>query len=47
MKVQQWSSFVEDVVYKPGSLADVIKDLAAFLMPRAKTARELEQDKVA
>jgi hypothetical protein len=43
--IQQWNSFVEDVAYKPGSLADVIKDLAAFLMPRAKAARELEQGK--
>ena len=43
LKVQQWNSFVEDVAYKPGSLSDVIKDLAAFLMPRAKAARELEQ----
>jgi predicted nucleotidyltransferase component of viral defense system len=44
-KVQQWNSFVEDVNFKPGPLADVIKDLAAFLMPHAKTARELEKGK--
>lgn len=40
LKIQQWNSFVEDVAYKPGSLADVVKDLAAFLMPKAQAARE-------
>jgi predicted nucleotidyltransferase component of viral defense system len=44
LKIQQWNSFVEDVAYKPGSLADVIKDLATFLMPRAEAAREFNQD---
>jgi len=39
MKVQQWNSFVEDVAYKPGELKDVVKDLAAFLMPHAAAAR--------
>jgi hypothetical protein len=36
---------VEDVNFQPGALGDVIKDLAAFLMPHAKTARELEKGK--
>ena len=42
LKIQQWDSFVEDVAYKPGSLADVVKDLAAFLMPKTKAAKEVE-----
>jgi len=29
------------VAFQPGTLADVIKDLAAFLMPRAAAARAL------
>jgi predicted nucleotidyltransferase component of viral defense system len=40
-KIQQWNSFVEDVAFQPGSLAEVIKDLAAFLMPFATAARAL------
>jgi predicted nucleotidyltransferase component of viral defense system len=42
LKIQQWDSFVEDVAYKPGSLADVVKDLAAFLTPKTKAAKEVE-----
>ena len=38
-KVQQWNSFVAEVAYQPGTLADVIKDLASFLMPHAAKAR--------
>jgi len=38
-KVQQWNSFAEDVAFEPGTLAEVVKDLAAFLMPRAREAR--------
>jgi len=34
-KIQQWNSFVADVAFQPGTLADVVKDLAAFLMPHA------------
>ena len=41
-KIQQWTSFVEDVAFQPGSLADVIQDLTAFLMPHAVAARALE-----
>lgn len=38
-KVQQWDAFVADVAFQPGTLVDVIKDLAAFLMPHAAAAR--------
>jgi predicted nucleotidyltransferase component of viral defense system len=40
-KIAQWNSFVDDVNFKPGALADVIKDLAAFLMPHAAASRLL------
>jgi predicted nucleotidyltransferase component of viral defense system len=40
-KVQQWTAFVTDVAFSPGTLADVIEDLAAFLMPHAAAARAL------
>ncbi|CCE06337.1 conserved hypothetical protein [Bradyrhizobium sp. STM 3843] len=40
-KIAQWNSFIEEVNFKPGTLADVIKDLAAFLMPHATAARML------
>jgi len=39
-KIQQWNSFVEDVAFQPGSLAEVVRDLAAFLMPYAEEARK-------
>jgi predicted nucleotidyltransferase component of viral defense system len=38
-KIQQWNSFVADVAFQPGSLADVVRDLSAFLMPHAAAAR--------
>jgi hypothetical protein len=38
-KIQQWNSFVEDVALKPGTLAEVVKQLADFLMPHATQAR--------
>ena len=38
-KVQQWNAFAEDVAFEPGTLAEVVKDLAAFLMQHARTAR--------
>jgi predicted nucleotidyltransferase component of viral defense system len=41
-KMQQWNSFVEDIAFQPGSLADVVRDLAAFLMPFATTARAID-----
>jgi hypothetical protein len=40
-KIQQWNSFAEDVAFQPGSLADVVRDLAAFLMPFATQARAI------
>ncbi len=40
-KLQQWNSFVADVAYQPGTLAEVAKDLAAFLMPHAEAARRM------
>jgi predicted nucleotidyltransferase component of viral defense system len=42
LKIQQWGSFVEDVAVKPGSLAKVVDDLAAFLMHHVKTAQQLQ-----
>jgi predicted nucleotidyltransferase component of viral defense system len=38
-KQQQWTAFVKDVAVTPASLAEVIEDLAAFLMPHAEQAR--------
>jgi predicted nucleotidyltransferase component of viral defense system len=38
-KQQQWTAFVKDVAVTPASLAEVIEDLAAFLMPHAEEAR--------
>jgi hypothetical protein len=43
-KIQQWNSFVVNVASKPGSLAEIIKDLSAFLMPHAAAARELAKE---
>ena len=40
-KLQQWTSFIDDVAVKPGSLAEVVETLAAFLMPHAQAARML------
>jgi predicted nucleotidyltransferase component of viral defense system len=40
-KMQQWNSFVEDVAFRPGPLPDVVRDLAAFLMPFATKARAI------
>jgi hypothetical protein len=40
-KLQQWNSFVENVAFQPGSIAEVVRDLAAFLMPYATAARAL------
>ncbi|WP_338832617.1 nucleotidyl transferase AbiEii/AbiGii toxin family protein [Bradyrhizobium sp. 27S5] len=41
VKVQQWNAFAADVAFEPGTLADVVKDLGAFLMPHAAEARNL------
>lgn len=40
-KVAQWNAFVADVAFEPGMLRDVIKELAAFLMPHAAAAQKL------
>ena len=40
-KVEQWAAFVKDVAAAPGSLADVVADLAAFLIPRAAEAQAI------
>lgn len=40
-KQQQWRAFVGDVAHDPGSLADVIGDLAAFLMLHAAAAAKV------
>jgi predicted nucleotidyltransferase component of viral defense system len=37
-KIQQWNSFVDQVTLQPGSLAEVVRDLTAFLMPHAAAA---------
>jgi predicted nucleotidyltransferase component of viral defense system len=42
-KVPQWNSFVADLAYQPGALADVVNDLAAFLMQHAVAARRLSE----
>jgi predicted nucleotidyltransferase component of viral defense system len=44
-KVQQWNSFADGVALRPGSLAKVITDLAAFLMPHALAARRISSTK--
>jgi len=41
--LRQWNSFAADVSFQPGSIADVNRDLAAFLMPHAVAARLLER----
>lgn len=46
-KVQQWESFLQNVAVHPGPLADVVKDLAKFLMPHAEAARARPQTKTA
>jgi hypothetical protein len=37
-KQRQWRAFVGDVAQDPGDLVNVIRDLAAFLMPQAAAA---------
>ena len=41
-KQRQWIAFVQDVAIDPGSLAEVLNTLAAFLMPHADKARHLK-----
>ncbi|WP_315838283.1 nucleotidyl transferase AbiEii/AbiGii toxin family protein [Bradyrhizobium prioriisuperbiae] len=38
-KQQQWAGFLRDVAVKPGTLAEVVEDLAALLMLHATEAR--------
>ena len=38
-KQRQWAGFVEELAVNPGTLADVIEDVAAFLMPHAAAAK--------
>lgn len=40
-KQQQWRVFVKDVALDPGALANVLSDLADFLMPHADVAAKL------
>jgi predicted nucleotidyltransferase component of viral defense system len=42
-KQRQWLSFIDNLAAQPGSLAAVIDDLAAFLMPHAATAEALKR----
>lgn len=42
-KRAQWAAFVEDVAVQPGALGEVCETLAAFLMPAAARARELDR----
>ncbi|MGR8964179.1 nucleotidyl transferase AbiEii/AbiGii toxin family protein [Rhizobium leguminosarum] len=42
-KQRQWRVFVGDVTHQPGDLANVIGDIAEFLMPRAAAAASLGQ----
>ena len=37
-KQSQWEAFTKDLGVKPGSLAEVVDDLAAFMMPYAAEA---------
>ncbi|AWC25171.1 hypothetical protein CO731_04665 [Aminobacter sp. MSH1] len=38
-KQRQWRAFVKDVAHDPGDLANVVGDIAEFLMPHAASAR--------
>jgi hypothetical protein len=39
-KQQQWTAFVEEVAANPGTLPEIVEDVAAFLMPHAAAAKE-------
>ncbi len=43
VKIQQWTSFLENVAMQPGALPAVVNDLAEFLMPHAAAARRLSK----
>jgi hypothetical protein len=40
-KQRQWNAFLENVALHPGSLADVIADVAGFIMPYAIVAAKI------
>jgi hypothetical protein len=40
-KRRQWDAFLRDAAFNPGPLAEVIQQIAAFLMPHAAAARKL------
>jgi hypothetical protein len=40
-KQRQWTAFVQGIEADAGSLAEIVEDLAAFLMPHAQGARAL------
>lgn len=40
-KVRQWEAFTEDLAVDPGTLEEVIGELAGFLMPHAERARAI------
>lgn len=44
-KQRQWQAFVENVATDPGHLEQVVDELAGFLMPHAKKAEALDQEK--
>ncbi|MGE0852978.1 MAG: nucleotidyl transferase AbiEii/AbiGii toxin family protein [Hyphomicrobiaceae bacterium] len=41
-KQQQWTAFLQGIETEPVPLADVVTDLAAFLMPHAQAARAIQ-----
>ena len=41
VKQRQWTEFAANIMTKPASLAELVKTLAAFLMPHAEAARKL------
>ncbi|MCC7342003.1 MAG: nucleotidyl transferase AbiEii/AbiGii toxin family protein [Bryobacterales bacterium] len=43
-KQRQWRTFVEDVAIDPGPLAQVLDELAEFLMPHAHLAKQTAQE---
>ncbi len=43
-KRRQWKAFVEGVALDPGDLANVLRDLAAFLMPQGQAALAARTD---
>jgi hypothetical protein len=42
-KQRQWNAFLENVVLRPGSLADVITSVAGFIMPHATAATKIDR----